>query len=59
MGRPISPDDTVQLTEEKKLGDVRRAYVEQNDPLLNAAVGFTEGVARVFSAKERNWKAAR
>ena len=49
MGRPISPDDTVQLTEEKKLGDVRRAYVEQNDPLLNAAVGFTEGGgARLF-----------
>lgn len=49
MARPISPDDTVQLAEEKKLGDVRRAYVEQNDPLLNAAVGFTEGGgARLF-----------
>ena len=49
MGRPISPDDTVQLLEEKKLGDVRRSYVEQNDPLLNAAVGFTEGGgARLF-----------
>jgi len=49
VGRPISPDDTVQLPEEKKLGDVRRGYVEQNDPLLNAAVGFTEGGgARLF-----------
>lgn len=49
MGRPISPEDTVQLPEEKKLGDVRRKYVEQNDPLLNAAVGFTEGGgARLF-----------
>ena len=49
VGRPISPDDTVQLQEEKKLGDVRRSYVEQNDPLLNAAVGFTEGGgARLF-----------
>ena len=49
MGRPISPEDTVQLEEEKKLGDVRRAYVEQEDPLLNAAVGFTEGGgARLF-----------
>ena len=49
MGRPISPEDTVQLDEEKKLGDVRRAYVEQEDPLLNAALGFTEGGgARLF-----------
>ena len=49
MGRPISPEDTVQLDEEKKLGNVRRAYVEQEDPLLNAAVGFTEGGgARLF-----------
>ena len=49
MGRKISADDTIQLAEEKKLGEVRRAYVEQNDPLLNAAVGFTEGGgARVF-----------
>ena len=49
VGRPISPDDTTQLDEEKKLGDVRRAYVAKNDPLLNAAVGFTEGGgARLF-----------
>ncbi len=49
MGRPISPDDTIQLDEEKKLGDLRKAYVVQDDPLLNAAVGFTEGGgARLF-----------
>lgn len=49
MGRPISPEDTVQLSEEKKLGDLRRGYVEQDDPLLKAAVGFTEGGgARLF-----------
>jgi len=49
MGRPISPDDTNQLPEEKNLGDLRRSYVEQDDPLLNAAVGFTEGGgARLF-----------
>ena len=49
VGRPISPDDTTQLDEEKKLGNVRRAYVAANDPLLNAAVGFTEGGgARLF-----------
>ncbi len=49
LGRPISPEDTVQLPEEKKLGDLRRGYVERNDPLLAAAVGFTEGGgARLF-----------
>ncbi len=49
MGRAISPEDTVQLSEEKKLGDLRRGYVERDDPLLKAAVGFTEGGgARLF-----------
>ena len=32
----------------EKLGNVRRAYVEQEDPLLNAAVGFRRGGARLF-----------
>lgn len=49
MGRKISAEDTVQLTEEKKLGNVRRAYVESGDELTRAAVGFTEGGgARLF-----------
>lgn len=49
VGRRISPDDTVQLPEEKKLGDIRRRYVETGDPLARAAVGFTEGGgARLF-----------
>ncbi len=49
VGRPISSDDTIQLSEEKKLGDLRRGYVAQDDALLNAAVGFTEGGgARLF-----------
>ena len=49
IGGPISPEDTNQLPEEKKLGDLRRNYVNKNDPLLNAAVGFTEGGgARLF-----------
>jgi hypothetical protein len=43
LGRPIAPDDTVQLPEEKKLGDMRREYVESGDPVVRAAVGFTEG----------------
>ncbi len=48
-GRPISPDDTVQLPEEKKLGDLRRSYVQSGSPIERAAVGFTEGGgARLF-----------
>ena len=47
MGRKISAEDTVQLPEEKKLGDLRRGYVD--DKLTRAAVGFTEGGgARLF-----------
>ena len=49
VGRPIAPDDTVQLSEEKKLGDLRRGFVEGGDALTRAAVGFTEGGgARLF-----------
>ena len=48
-GRSISPDDTVQLPEEKKLGDLRRSYVQSGSPIDRAAVGFTEGGgARLF-----------
>lgn len=48
-GRGIQPEDTVQLPEEKKLGDLRRGYVESGDALMRAAVGFTEGGgARLF-----------
>ncbi len=49
MGRKISTEDTVQLPEEKKLGDLRRGYVDDGDELSRAAVGFTEGGgARLF-----------
>lgn len=49
VGRPISPDDTVQLAQEKKLGDLRRGYVEGGSALDRAAVGLTEGGgARLF-----------
>ncbi len=43
VGRRIAPGDTVQLPEEKKLGDLRRGYVDSGDPITRAAVGFTEG----------------
>ena len=49
VGRPISLDDTVQLPEEKKLGDLRREYVANGSSLDRAAVGLTEGGgARLF-----------
>ena len=43
LGRAITAEDTVQLPQEKKLGDIRRSYVEGGDALERAAVGFTEG----------------
>jgi len=49
VGRKISPGDTVQLPEEKKLGDLRRGYVQSGSPIDRAAVGLTEGGgARLF-----------
>lgn len=49
LGRKITEKDTIQLAEEKKLGEVRRRYVEGGDELTRAAVGFTEGGgARLF-----------
>ena len=43
LGRAITAEDTVQLPQEKRLGDIRRSYVEGGDALERAAVGFTEG----------------
>ena len=49
VGRPISPDDAVQLPQEKQLGELRRGYVEGGSDLDRAAVGLTEGGgARLF-----------
>ncbi len=49
LGRRIAPSDTVQLEQEKALGDLRRSYVQSGDPIAKAAVGFTEGGgARLF-----------
>jgi len=49
LGRRIGPKDTVQLPEEKKLGDLRRRYVASGSAIDRAAVGLTEGGgARLF-----------
>lgn len=49
LGRRIGPRDTIQLSEEKKLGDIRRRYTRSGSPIDRAAVLFTEGGgARLF-----------
>ena len=48
LGRAIAPDDTIQLPEEKALGDLRRRYVA-GSAVEKAAVLVTEGGgARLF-----------
>ncbi|HKY07077.1 MAG TPA: hypothetical protein VJQ55_02505 [Candidatus Binatia bacterium] len=49
LGHPISAQDTFQLPEEKKLGDLRRAYANSGSAVDKAAVLVTEGGgARMF-----------
>jgi hypothetical protein len=49
LGRKIAAGDTVQLPEEKKLGDMRRRYATSGSAIDRAAVGLTEGGgARLF-----------
>ena len=43
LGRPIAASDVRQLPEDKKLNEMRRAYMESGDPRLRAAMGLTEG----------------
>lgn len=43
LGRRLTKRDTVQLPEEKRLGDIRRRYVTRGGPIGKAAVGLTEG----------------
>ncbi len=49
LGHPISAEDTFQLPEEKKLGDIRRTYSNSGVAVEKAAVLVTEGGgARMF-----------
>jgi hypothetical protein len=49
LGHPVSADDTFQLPEEKKLGDLRRGYTHSGSAVERAAVLVTEGGgARMF-----------
>jgi hypothetical protein len=61
LGRKITAGDTVQLPEEKKLGEMRRGYATSGSAIDRAAVGLTEGGgARLFreGAKLRGNKLA-
>jgi hypothetical protein len=49
LGHPVSAEDTFQLPQEKKLGDLRRSYVNSAFAVDKAAVLVTEGGgARMF-----------
>jgi hypothetical protein len=49
LGHAVSADDTFQLPEEKKLGDLRRQYANSGSAVDRAAVLVTEGGgARMF-----------
>jgi len=49
LGHPVSAEDTFQLPQEKKLGDIRRAYANSGSAVDKAAVLVTEGGgARMF-----------
>jgi hypothetical protein len=49
LGHPVSAEDTFQLPQEKKLGDIRRGYASSGSVVDKAAVLVTEGGgARMF-----------
>jgi len=49
LGHPVSAADTFQLPQEKKLGEIRRAYANSGSAVDKAAVLVTEGGgARMF-----------
>ena len=49
LGHPVSAEDTFQLPQEKKLGNIRRAYANSGSAVDKAAVLVTEGSgARMF-----------
>jgi hypothetical protein len=49
LGHPVSAEDTFQLPQEKKLGEIRRRYVNSGSAVDKAAVLVTEGGgARMF-----------
>ena len=43
LGRPLTPDDAVQLPEDAKLNEMRRVNMDSGDPCLVAAMEMTEG----------------
>jgi hypothetical protein len=43
LGRPLTPDDVVQLPEDARLNEMRRGYMDSGDGCLRAAMEMTEG----------------
>lgn len=54
LGHPVSAEDTFQLPQEKRLGDIRREYANSGSDIDKAAVLVTEGGgARMFREGRR------
>jgi hypothetical protein len=54
LGHPVSAEDTFQLPQEKRLGDIRREYANSGSDVDKAAVLVTEGGgARMFREGRR------
>jgi len=43
LGRALTPEDPEQLSEDRKLNDMRRGYVDSGDAGVVAVMGLTEG----------------
>ena len=56
QGRKLSKRDLKQMPEEKKLGDLRRRYVQRGGAIGKAAVGFTEGGGTALFRVGKNLK---
>jgi hypothetical protein len=59
LGHPVSAEDTFQLPQEKKLGDIRRGYASSGSAVDKAAVLVTEGGGARLFREGRNLKGGR
>jgi hypothetical protein len=59
LGHPVSAADTFQLPQEKKLGDIRRAFATSGSPVDKAAVLVTEGGGARMFREGKNLKGGR
>lgn len=59
QGRKLSKRDLKQLPQEKKLGDIRRRYVQKGGSIGKAAVGITEGGGTALFRVGKNLKGSK